>query len=238
MLNEFFNILVRELTITIESFVGIAPKIAILNFSPIEENIKVDSFVNIDIDSNKGKIKFLIPIKNASLITDLLLAGDGIEKDTISKEDLEFIEDIISNVLEGVAIDLETQGFKFNFKVVNSSYNKLNYIKNFALKLNLKFEIQNKVYNWIVLFDNKFFSKKIETKDSENSLLLKKIKIKIGSKTLEWKDVIDLDINSIIVLNENVSQPIELFMDNKKIALAKLVVIDGKYALKIEKKLF
>ena len=59
------------------------------------------------------------------------------------------------------------------------------------------------------------------------------IHVKIGSKKMLVKDVVNMDIGSIIELEQLANEPLEVFVDNKMVAKGEVVIIDGNFGVQI-----
>jgi flagellar motor switch protein FliN/FliY len=47
------------------------------------------------------------------------------------------------------------------------------------------------------------------------------------------KDVINMDIGSIVELNQLANEPLDLLVDDKKIAEGEVVIVDGNFGIQI-----
>jgi flagellar motor switch protein FliN len=59
------------------------------------------------------------------------------------------------------------------------------------------------------------------------------IRVRIGSKHMLLRDVINMDIGSIIELNQLANEPLDILVDNKKIAEGEVVIVDGNFGIQI-----
>jgi flagellar motor switch protein FliN len=73
--------------------------------------------------------------------------------------------------------------------------------------------------------------------EMRNMALLKEVKlpvtVRIGSKKMLLKDVINMDIGSVIELNQLANDPLELLVDNHVIAQGEVVIVDGNFGIQI-----
>ena len=59
------------------------------------------------------------------------------------------------------------------------------------------------------------------------------IRVRIGSKRMLLKDVLSMDIGSVIELNQLANDPLEILIGDKVIALGEVVIIDGNFGIQI-----
>lgn len=59
------------------------------------------------------------------------------------------------------------------------------------------------------------------------------LRVRIGSKKMLLKDVLSMDIGSVIELNQLANDPLEVLIGDKVIALGEVVIIDGNFGVQI-----
>ena len=59
------------------------------------------------------------------------------------------------------------------------------------------------------------------------------IRVRIGSKRMLLKDVLTMDIGSVIEVNQLANDPLEILIGDKVIALGEVVIIDGNFGIQI-----
>jgi len=272
MINDFLDLLKEDIVSTIEGLIGIAPEVslkeqtdAIGDLTPPLADIEVE----ISGDST-GKIRFLITPQSATALGDMMLAGEGEEKDSMDDEDLDAIKEIVSNIFGSLSTALTAQQDlpKLSFSVTNASFKTeedSDWIGN-IYKVVYDFAINGKDYDWIVLFDKDIYSNlnssnnhigeteesntnnsangngasnnlEFDAEEIKNLKLLLDVKlnlrVRIGSKKMLLKDVINMDIGSIVELNQLANEPLDVLVDNKKIAEGEVVIVDGNFGIQI-----
>ena len=261
MINEFLDLLKGDISSTIEGLIGIAPSVDIKNQSETITAEPPKAKIVVDI-SEGGKITFLIPAESATALGDLMLAGEGEEKSEMDDEDLDAIKEIVSNIMGSLSTALGAQQDlpKLNFSVSSAEFKTDSDWNDNAYEVNLDFEINSKHYDWFVLFDKDIYSKlnsnssstsnetisttsnsdekvEIENEELKNLKLLLDVKlnlrVRIGSKKMLLKDVINMDIGSIVELNQLANEPLEILIDDKKIAEGEVVIVDGNFGIQI-----
>ena len=253
-MNEFLKIFQNEIKSTIEGLIGLSPDISILGESDKKSS---PPYVKAIIDvSPKGKIFFLLPPGFATAVCDLMLGGEGESKEEVDEDDLDAIKEIISNILGALSTTLEAQSdmpdLKFEIKDVKFITNQEDFS---SLKKLVMFEcaIKNIKSVCSILFDADFVSlfdidtqsnekKEVshhqehyeEVKNLEMLMDIKlQIRVRIGSKIMLLKDVIAMDIGSVVELDQLASEPLDILIEDKKIGEGEVVIVDGNFGIQI-----
>ena len=75
---------------------------------------------------------------------------------------------------------------------------------------------------------------KSEIKNLEMLLDIKlQLRVRIGSKIMLLKDVIGMDIGSIVELNQLAKEPLDILIEDKKIGEGEVVIVDGNFGIQI-----
>jgi len=264
MIKEFLDLLQKDIVSTIEGLIGIAPEVSLKDSGEGIGDL-TPPYAEMDVEVSgdaSGKMVFLIPPQSATALGDLMLAGEGEEKDEMDDEDLDAIKEIVSNILGSLATELSAQNDipTLNFNVTSANFEKEGNWSSNSYKALFNFHINDKDYDWIVLFDNDIYSKlnsnseatttqqsapssnteshlDIDNDEIKNLKLLLDVKlnvrVRIGSKKMLLKDVINMDIGSIVELNQLANEPLEVLVDDKKIAEGEVVIVDGNFGIQI-----
>jgi len=59
------------------------------------------------------------------------------------------------------------------------------------------------------------------------------VRVRIGKKRMLLKDVLNMDIGSVIELNQLANDPLEILVDNNVIAQGEVVIVDGNFGVQI-----
>lgn len=59
------------------------------------------------------------------------------------------------------------------------------------------------------------------------------IRVRIGSKKMLLKDVLNMDIGSVVELNQLANDPLEILVGDKVIAMGEVVIVDGNFGVQI-----
>ena len=252
-MNNFIELLQNEMKSTIEGLIGLSPDINILSQSKDIGEPK-PPFVKIEVKvTPKGRICFLIPPGFATAVCDLMLGGDGTSKEEVDADDLDAIKEIVSNILGALSTSLEAQpdmpDLKFEiidakFVTTKDDFSIYSYIVNFNCK------VKDVAGVCSILFDDAFlslFQEETETSSSSTSPVINEdiknlemlmdiklqLRVRIGSKIMLLKDVISMDIGSVVELDQLASEPLDILIEDKKIGEGEVVIVDGNFGIQI-----
>lgn len=272
MLKEFIKILEGEIISTIEGLTGIAPSAEL--HSEVSASTKtvfspplavLDVSVSGDVDC---KIKVTISSVLATALGDMMLGGEGIEKEEMDDDDLDATKEILSNVLGSFSTSLSAQksmpslsfavddiryieatgdvnfdGFSKLF-IYNVGIQSTTDIISFAIEEGLevalsgenKEEIKAKEPIVSPVKEN-IKNHNLSNEEMRNIDLIKDVKlpirVRIGSKKMLLKDVLSMDIGSVIELDQLANDPLEILVGDKAIAQGEVVIIDGNFGVQI-----
>ena len=86
-------------------------------------------------------------------------------------------------------------------------------------------------------FDNSNESVSLNNDELSNISLIMDVKlpvkVRIGKKKMLLKDVLNMDIGSVIELNQLANDPLEILVDNHVIAEGEVVIVDGNFGVQI-----
>lgn len=178
----------------------------------------------------------------------------------ISNDDLDALKEIVSNIFSAITTALKAQKTlpKMEFKITDAQIlNQSDEFHGFDKGCKFKFDLENLHTEFIVLLSRKIeneFSPQDTAKSSggasvENAnhhlnstevrnigMLLDvkmQVRVRIGQKKMLLKDVISMDIGSVIELNQLANDPLDILVDDKVIAKGEVVIIDGNFGVQI-----
>lgn len=258
---DFIDIFKQEATATIDGLFGRTPEISHVGEDKVSDQLITAPFVFISVDtllnnSKSGLIAFLMPVGLATALPDMMMGGEGATKDSMDDEDSDAMKEIFNNITGAISTALGGQDklpkFSFNVSAVKNAQS-WDEIKNDISELNIsvKFNIKIEEVNSdiFMLVSSSMFAQEpkkeevIKDKDPLSDKEIKNIsmlldiglnvKVRIGQKRMLLKDVISMDIGSIIELNQLASDPLEILVNEKVIAKGEVVVVDGNFAVQI-----
>jgi len=269
-MSTFVHLLEQEIISTIEGLTGIAPKVDLNKEENGENKIKlVPPLAKLDVSVDgemHGRMRVTIATSIATAIGDMMLGGEGNEKEDMDAEDLDATKEVVSNILSSFSRSLGSQkGMpKLNFTIEGIEYinpdNQIDfkgYEKLFIYNLSvhhshdlIAFAITSDLISIIGeegssprketendVGEHKKGSASISQEELSNIELIKDVKlpvrVRIGSKKMLLKDVLSMDIGSVIELDQLANDPLEILVGDKVIAMGEVVIVDGNFGVQI-----
>lgn len=261
-MTRFFEIFKNELSATIEGLTGATPAISEYAEydAPTQNGIKtpvVIASITLSGDIN-GKMNLVASPLLLTAINDLMLGEEEPSGNTtIGDDELDASKEIFSNLLSAITTSL---GAAKDMPKINFVINAVKYIdENQILDLS-SFEklflypvsISNlneilgicidfpfyKYFNKTTDSSSKNFDDKQDIGDEIKNIGLimdvrLPIRVRIGSKKMLLKDVLSMDIGSVIELNQLANDPLEVLIGDKPVALGEVVIVDGNFGVQI-----
>jgi flagellar motor switch protein FliN len=271
--NTFVQLLQQEVISTIEGLTGIAPTVELNKEESGESKLKLSPpLAKLDITVGgelHGRMRVTMATSIATAIGDMMLGGEGDEKEEMDAEDLDATKEIISNILSSFSRSLGSQKNmpKLEFEIDNVEYVDANsqidfkgYEKLFIYNLavhnshdTIAFAITHELIPLIgeevstpsteeetqgFMFEEpKKVVVGISPEELSNIELIKDvrlpIRVRIGSKKMLLKDVLSMDIGSVIELDQLANDPLEILVGDKVIAMGEVVIVDGNFGVQI-----
>ncbi len=269
-MDNFLELLEKEITATIEGLIGNKPNVSLKRKEPLSEfsNI-IAPFVVADVSASgdaSAKLKVMLSPRLATALSDMILGGEGATKDEADADDLDANKEIISNILGALSTSLGAQKSlpKLNFSidnivfvaqggdidiskfstliVFNFAVNELKDVIMFTIDKAFEDAINKKepVQTFEAAVEQKIIAPEkvpLNNEEMKNIGLLMDVKlpvkVRIGSKKMLLRDVINMDIGSVVELNQLANEPLDILVDNKKIAEGEVVIVDGNFGVQI-----
>ncbi|RDU65168.1 flagellar motor switch protein FliY [Helicobacter sp. MIT 14-3879] len=214
-------------------------------------------------NNSKSQIIFITPSILAATLSDLMLGGNGfstVANTDISSDDLDAIKEITSNIFGAVSTTLKGQKILpiMEFKVVSADILKESEnFDGFDKGCLFKFNLDNLHSEFVILFSQNLINEFNPKQHSDNQINNQKqsestnlnhseirniamlldvkmqVRVRIGQKKMLLKDVISMDIGSVVELNQLANDPLEILVDDKVIAKGEVVIIDGNFGVQI-----
>lgn len=261
-MTNFINLIQNESISTIEGLTGQKPNIKYSNIMQAS-HLNIDgpfAFVELK-NNNNARIAFVAPSILATALPDLMLGGEGVSNDNITSDDLDAIKEVSSNIFGALSTTLKGQKelSKMDFKAIDSKILDTLDISNYKDGVLFEFDLNNIHSNFIILLSYDIINElngnqntkpntppQAESKDDLVNLnsseirnigmlldVKMQIKVRIGQKKMLLKDVIAMDIGSVIELNQLANDPLEILVGDKVIAKGEVVIIDGNFGVQI-----
>jgi len=273
--NTFVQLLEQEIVSTIEGLTGIAPTVELNKEESGESKLKLSPpLAKLDVTVGgqmNGRMRVTVATSIATAIGDMMLGGEGNEKEEMDSEDLDAIKEIISNILSAFSRSLGSQKNmpKLEFEInsveyidANSEVDFKGYEKLFIYHLAIhhshdviSFAITHELVPLIgeeptvmasspsvsapeiMVEEPRKTTTNMTPEELSNIELIKDVKlpirVRIGSKKMLLKDVLSMDIGSVIELDQLANDPLEILVGDKVIAMGEVVIVDGNFGVQI-----
>ena len=259
MTNEFFNIFSNELKATIEGLTGRAPEIGERNEfdAPAQNGIKppvVMASVTLSGDINAKAEIACTPVL-ISAVSEWMMGEEEIShNENLGSDELDAAKEIFSNLFSAFSTSLGAQkGMpKISFEVINVNFLDENSSLDFSVfeKLflfNIKIEDLNEHVAFVCDHTLMRFFEPAKSEPADGAKAqaaphalkgefsaeeMRNIGLIMDVRLL-LKDVLTMDIGSVIELNQLANDPLEILIGDKVIALGEVVIIDGNFGIQI-----
>ncbi|HEG2581566.1 TPA: flagellar motor switch protein FliY [Campylobacter lari] len=213
--------------------------------------------------NNEMKIKILASAVLMSAIGEWMMGEEEISKNSeLNEDEMDAAKEAIQNIISAFSTTLGAQKEipKMEFSLENcefvadslelGGFHKL-YLYNVKIadleeKISLVFD--EKIYKILTKTDLEEIVATNEDHTQDHKALanveelrniglimdvLLPIRVRIGSKKMLLKDVLTMDIGSVIELDQLANDPLEILIGDKKIAYGEVVIVDGNFGVQI-----
>ncbi|RDU60198.1 flagellar motor switch protein FliY [Helicobacter sp. MIT 14-3879] len=219
--------------------------------------------VTVDVmldNSSVSSLAFIMPENLATALPDLMMGGEGnTGKEMMDDDDKDGLKEVFQSITGALATALggheELPHFNFSITSVDNIESD-NELSDYEQATHFDIRIDSVDSQLILLTKKDLLSHtKKESKAAQSSpssgnkdvslsdkelkniaMLLDiglSVKVRIGQKRMLLKDVISMDIGSVVELNQLASDPLEILVNDKIIAKGEVVVVDGNFAVQI-----
>lgn len=258
--SPFFKLLIQETISTIEGLTGNAPSVEFKRGGSISEIITnfpcVLTTINVSGDVS-AKAGIVNPIELVTALSDLMLGGDGNSQSEATNDDLDAVKEMDSNVFGAIATAFKSQNDlpNLDFEVAGIEIiEDASKLADFSNAYELSFSLKNANSSYIGVISKElvpYFEggsaspatsaggahPALSPEEIRNIGMLLDVnltvKVRIGQKKMLLKDVISMDIGSVVELNQLANDPLEVLIDNKVIAKGEVVIVDGNFGIQI-----
>ena len=257
--SPFFKLLIQETISTIEGLTGNAPSVEFKRSGSVSEIITsfpcVLTTINVSGDVN-AKAGIVNPIELVTALSDLMLGGEGNSQSEATNDDLDAVKEMHSNVFGAIATAFKSQNDlpNLDFEVMGIEIiEDASKLADFSNAYELSFSLKNANSSYIGVVSKElvpYFEggsaspaasagahPALSPEEIRNIGMLLDVnltvKVRIGQKKMLLKDVISMDIGSVVELNQLANDPLEVLIDNKVIAKGEVVIVDGNFGIQI-----
>ena len=221
------------------------------------------AIVNITVSGDAdGSIIFAVIPTLATAMSDMMMGEEASSREDVSDDDLDAVKEIVSNIFGAIGSSLSAQKelpiLSFNIDSVElkgeddeislDKYAKM-YTYDFkleGLKSIFMFVLDENTINALSGKKKSGSEESSENGSSDaecspekmgNIALIMDVKlpvrVRIGEKKMLLKDVLNMDIGSVVELNQLANDPLDILVDNHVIAQGEVVIVDGNFGVQI-----
>ncbi|MCE3046916.1 flagellar motor switch protein FliY [Helicobacter kayseriensis] len=259
IIRRFVNLFVQESSATLEGLLGVKPEISYKDVVNVDDETIKPPFVLIRIrcksENREGNAAMTIPSLLASHLSALMVGEEPQEnKEHLSDDDLDATKEIANNILGALSTGLDADkllpSMRFEIlevKEIRDQVDLSDFVRAWSYEISIN-GLHSQLINFgslefIQLFqtetekEDKNLQENSQNDDLKNISMLLDVKInvhvRIGQKKMLLKDVIAMDIGSVIELNQLANEPLEVLVDDKVIAHGEVVIVDGNFGIQI-----
>ncbi len=263
MMNDFLKVFVDEATSTIEGLTGKSAKFSEYQEFDVgaQDSIKPPLVRAIFNVSDGGKFGILVSAVLMGAITEWMMGETEISKKSeLDSDAMDGAKEVVSNIISAVSTTLGAQKEipkislmleKCDFvpdSLDLDTFHKLFFYDVQIADLNEKFALvmDERLYGTLTKSDeaesgvgggvdeHKLAVVEGELKNINLIMDVRlPIRVRIGNKKMLLKDVLTMDIGSVVELNQLANDPLEILIGEKRVAYGEVVIVDGNFGVQI-----
>ncbi len=263
MMNDFLKVFVDEATSTIEGLTGKSAKFSEYQEFDVgaQDSIKPPLVRAIFNVSDGGKFGLLVSAVLMGAITEWMMGEAEISKKSeLDSDAMDGAKEVVSNIISAVSTTLGAQKEipkislmleRCDFVADNldlDTFHKLFFYDVQIADLNEKFALvmDERLYGTLTKSDeaesgvgggvdeHKLAVLEGELKNINLIMDVRlPIRVRIGNKKMLLKDVLTMDIGSVVELNQLANDPLEILIGDKRVAYGEVVIVDGNFGVQI-----
>ena len=259
-MNEFIELFQQESKSVIEGLTGYSPtlKFKAENSVNAETTLHIPCAVsNINCDGKRLLLSLEVSI--ATAIGDLMLGGEGEMLEEMNDDDLDATKEMISNIFGALSTTLTAQpdlpNLNFTVEDVRFYSDESPDLSAFAKIYDIDFSVSSASGMMQLAVDQSFLGifetvetganeqdscapeEKLSEEELKNFSLIMDVelpvRVRVGTKTVLLKDVLNMDIGSVVELDQLANEPLDVLIGEKIIAKGEVVIVDGNFGIQI-----
>lgn len=255
-MNKFLELLTGEVKAIVEGLTGYSSEFTLED--TINSDIKtLENSARVNLSCDGSKVSFFMGTGIATALGDLMMGGTGDEKESLDEDDLDATKEITSNIFGSLTTTLSGQedmpSLSFEVDGISENIEEVE-LEGFVRNYEFKFIVEGVEGKIFLACDEKFISnfEEIAEEDSEEDIdssgLLSvsemknismimdvqlPVRVRIGTKTILLKDILKMDIGSVVELDQLANRPLDILVGDKIIAQGEVVIVDGNFGVQI-----
>ncbi len=262
-MNEFLELLQQESAGVIEGLTGQSATLKLLAENRInaDTSLKLPCAV-ATLTSDGAKLLVSMEVALATGLGDLMLGGEGESQESMSDDDLDATKEIISNIFGALSTTLSAQpdlpNLSFSVDDIRFHESDAPDLGDFAQLYDFSFAVASLEGVMQLAAESAFLEnfgaqtphqesdpadngcaseEKLSEEELKNISLIMDVelpvRVRIGTKTLLLKDVLNMDIGSVVELDQLANEPLDVLIGDKIIAKGEVVIVDGNFGIQI-----
>lgn len=261
MINNFLKFFTNECASTIEGLTGKNVEFSeYKEFDVSTQDTLKPPLVYVKFSiKNVGKLGILASAVLMSAIGEWMMGEENISKnEQLGAEEMDAAKEAIQNIISAFSTNLGAQKelpkMEFNldsceFIAENVDFKDFVKLYLFDVKINelneqLSLVIDQKLYS---ILSGKNTENAIEANGEMKTATISEelkniglimdvrlpVRVRIGNKKMLLKDVLSMDIGSVVELNQLANDPLEVLIGDKRVAYGEVVIVDGNFGVQI-----
>ncbi len=215
------------------------------------------------ISSGDAKLLVAMDVALATGLGDLMLGGEGESQESMNDDDLDATKEIISNIFGALSTTLSAQpdlpDLSFGVEDIRFYESESPDLSPFARLYSFDFGVGAVSGRMYLAVDEAFLKQfgedeaaaeaaqpeengcapeeKLSEEELKNISLIMDVelpvRVRIGTKTVLLKDVLNMDIGSVVELDQLANEPLDVLVGDKIIAKGEVVIVDGNFGIQI-----
>jgi len=259
-MNEFIALLQQESASVIEGLTGHSAtlKLEAENSADAQTQLRIPCAAS-NINCDGSRLLLSMEVKLSTALGDLMLGGEGDALEEMSDDDLDATKEIISNIFGALSTTLSAQpdlpNLNFTVEDIRFYSDESPDLSAFAKVYDIDFSVSGASGVMQLAVDQSFIGnfetveeapaqhdqcapeEKLSEEELKNFSLIMDVelpvRVRIGTKTVLLKDVLNMDIGSVVELDQLANEPLDVLVSDKIIAKGEVVIVDGNFGIQI-----
>lgn len=263
MMNDFLKVFVDEATSTIEGLTGKSAKFSEYQEFDVgaQDSIKPPLVRAIFNVSDGGKFGLLVSAVLMGAITEWMMGEAEISKKSeLDSDAMDGAKEVVSNIISSVSTTL---GAQKEIPKISLMLERCDFVADsldldiFHKLFFYDVQIADLNEKFALVMDERLYSTLTKSDEAESGVgggvdehklavlegelkninlimdVRLPIRVRIGNKKMLLKDVLTMDIGSVVELNQLANDPLEILIGDKRVAYGEVVIVDGNFGVQI-----
>ena len=263
MMNDFLKVFVDEATSTIEGLTGKSAKFSEYQEFDVgaQDSIKPPLVRAVFHTSDGGKFGILASAVLMGAIGEWMMGEIEISKKSeLDSDAMDGAKEVVSNIISAVSTTL---GAQKEIPKISLMLEKCDFVPDsldldtFHKLFFYDVQIADLNEKFALVMDERLYSTLTKSDEAESGVgggvdehklavvegelkninlimdVRLPIRVRIGNKKMLLKDVLTMDIGSVVELNQLANDPLEILIGDKRVAYGEVVIVDGNFGVQI-----